>query len=52
MKAIKIRHQLSKVEYKFKVTNPNKLTMREVVRICEAMEVQAIFVEGKYYRPE
>lgn len=51
MARIKIRHQLDGNQYVFKVMDPNNLTNNEVRYICDQMGVQALFVEGKYYRP-
>tara|TARA_B100000508_G_scaffold138385_1_gene134327 strand:+ start:9100 stop:9258 length:159 start_codon:yes stop_codon:yes gene_type:complete len=51
MKKIKIKHQVDGDYYEFEVEDPKKLTKNEVIHICAQMGVQALFVEGKYYRP-
>lgn len=48
-KTVTIKHQLTQVDHEFVVKNPNKLTPAEVKEICEAMNVQALYVEGRYY---
>ncbi len=49
---IKITHQLDKTIHTFSVTNPNSLTKEEVKKICDAMNVTALFVNGRYYKLE
>ena len=46
---ITIQHQSEKTYHTFSVVDPDKLTPFEVMRICEIMNVKAIFVNGKYY---
>jgi hypothetical protein len=46
---IKIKHQEDKTEYSFNVKDADKLTSVEVNRICLKMNVEAIFVNGRYY---
>lgn len=47
---IKIEHQVDKKEFEFEVKNPKSLTKKEVKFICKTMNVQALFVEGRYYK--
>ncbi len=49
---IKITHQLDKTIHTFSVTNPNILTKEEVRKICDRMNVTALFVNGRYYKQE
>jgi len=51
MEKIRILHQLDGDYYEFEVKDPKKLTDQEVKHICNEMGVQALFVEGSYYRP-
>jgi hypothetical protein len=46
---IKITHQLDKTVHHFLVLDPNSLTKNEVKRICDKMNVTALFINGKYY---
>lgn len=50
MKRIKITHQESNLDFHFKVKNPKELSNKEVKHICKKMSVQALFIEGKYYK--
>lgn len=47
---ITIRHQEDGAIFSFTVKNPNNLTKKEVEKICNEMEVVAIFVNSKYYK--
>lgn len=46
---ITITHNLEKIQYHFKVENPNKLSISEVQMIKEEMGVEMVFVNGKLY---
>jgi len=46
---IEVKHQQSKIMFKFIVANPAKLNDKEVKMICCEMAVHAILVEGNYY---
>lgn len=52
MKTIIIKHQVENTEYEFQVKDPANLTKKEVKHICSVMNIQALFVSGKYYRGE
>ncbi len=47
---ITIQHQEEKTYHTFSVINPDSLTPQEVKRICEKMRVEAILINGKYYK--
>ena len=49
-KKIQITHQLDKTKHTFSVGNPDSLTKAEVKHICKEMGVEAVLVNGKYYR--
>ncbi len=46
---ITITHQENKTIHKFKVVDDSNLTPTEIKKICEKMDVKAIFIKGKYY---
>ncbi len=46
---IEIKHQLEKTVFRFKVKDENNLTSLEVRKICNKMNVDAVFIKGKYY---
>lgn len=46
---IEITHQEDKSIHKFEVVNDDTLTRPEIYRICTAMNVKAILINGKYY---
>jgi len=46
---IKITHQEDKTTHCFNVKNAEKLSSKEVIRICNKMSVKALFINGKYY---
>ncbi len=46
---IKITHQIDKTVHHFLVVDPKNLTSAEVKRICDKMNVTALFVNGRMY---
>lgn len=46
---IEIAHQEDKSIHKFEVVNDGALTRLEIHRICTAINVKAILINGKYY---
>jgi cytochrome b involved in lipid metabolism len=46
---IKITHQEDKSIHEFEVANEDSLTNKEVVKVCNSMNVTAILINGKYY---
>ena len=47
---IKITHQIDKTVHHFLVVNPDRLLKKEVEKICNNMNVSALFVNGKLYK--
>ena len=50
MPKITITHQEEKTKHSFTVKDPDRLTQAEVNTICQAMFVEALLINGKYYK--
>ena len=50
MPKIKITHQVDKTVHHFLVKNAEKLSSKEVIKICKRMGVEVLLVEGKIYK--
>lgn len=52
MVKITIEHQIEKTKHNFLVKDSKNLLQEEVKLICKEMGVQALLIEGKYYKNE
>lgn len=49
LQELTIIHNIDRTKHTFKVMDPARLTRAEFTQICEEMNIQAAFINGKYY---